>query len=654
MSNILNLKRVKFFAIIVLAVALLATFGMVAVQKASANAHCSITSTLRVGSTGAQVACLQTAVGVSADGKFGPRTATAVMAWQSSVGLTADGVFGPRSLSAWMGSGSVSGNFPAGCNSAAGFSVITGLACTAIPGASGPCTGGALFHSATGASCTAGGTAPSGLTGGAGSITVDDLSTYSGEEVGEGQKDVKVLAFEVEADDESDVDVSSIKVELVQTDGDSSDDITDYIDTVSVWMGSTKVGEADASDFNENSDVYTKSISLNGAIVRAGATKVFVVAVSALNNLDSGDIDDDDFVADVLNVRFQDAEGVVTTEDTSGESLDKAFDFADFATANDVELEADLTNNNPSEGVVIGDSSDETEVLMLSYEFTADGSDINLESLEFDFTSDGADTDEVASELTLKWGSESKTESVPDVNGTNDHIAFDDLDIDIDEGDSMIFTVWATIKDVDGAPLVNGDTFTVALDVSETEATDESGEDLAGNDLTGSADGEIQHIFTEAPEVTYVSSSIVAVPNGDDPSESATATLVVKVKALGGTIYLNGDDETTAAKEGLGVAAVGADTLSAYDFVTSGDYTIFNSGADNEYYKITENKTMTITITATILQAAAATKLGGIALDEVLFGTDITDDTSRSANTMDWSDLLDSLKSGKITLVGAA
>ena len=58
MSNILNLKGVKFFAIVLLAVAVLATFGMVAVEKASAD--CTVVPTVKVGSTGVSVQCVQT------------------------------------------------------------------------------------------------------------------------------------------------------------------------------------------------------------------------------------------------------------------------------------------------------------------------------------------------------------------------------------------------------------------------------------------------------------------------------------------------------------------------------------------------------------------------------------------------------------------
>ncbi len=151
----------KLFAIILLAVAVLATFGMVAVQTASAD--CSITTTLRVGSKGEEVKCLQMAVGVTADGSFGPKTRAAVVAWQKSLGLSADGVFGPKSRAVWIAAGgTVSASFaPAGCTSASGYSPTLGLAgglCYAV-GATPPvpatgCQPGWLFNPTTGVSCS--------------------------------------------------------------------------------------------------------------------------------------------------------------------------------------------------------------------------------------------------------------------------------------------------------------------------------------------------------------------------------------------------------------------------------------------------------------------------------------------------------------------
>lgn len=53
---------------------------------------------LKVGSSGELVKQLQTKLGLTADGAFGPGTEKAVKDWQAANGLTADGIVGPATL----------------------------------------------------------------------------------------------------------------------------------------------------------------------------------------------------------------------------------------------------------------------------------------------------------------------------------------------------------------------------------------------------------------------------------------------------------------------------------------------------------------------------------------------------------------------------
>ena len=57
-------------------------------------------STVKKGSKGETVKAVQRALGISADGDFGPGTEAAVIAWQKSRGLVPDGIVGKATLAA--------------------------------------------------------------------------------------------------------------------------------------------------------------------------------------------------------------------------------------------------------------------------------------------------------------------------------------------------------------------------------------------------------------------------------------------------------------------------------------------------------------------------------------------------------------------------
>lgn len=61
---------------------------------------------LKFGSRGADVKAVQRALGITADGVFGPQTRAAVRAFQARRGLLVDGVVGPKTRAALFGSGS--------------------------------------------------------------------------------------------------------------------------------------------------------------------------------------------------------------------------------------------------------------------------------------------------------------------------------------------------------------------------------------------------------------------------------------------------------------------------------------------------------------------------------------------------------------------
>jgi len=613
MSNVLKSK--SLFGVM-LAVVMVVAFAFAATTFAYTH-----TVTLKLGSSGTQVAALQSALGMTVtDGVFGPATKAAVVAFQTTKGLSPDGVVG-AATGAKLAGGST------GCT---GFDPMTGKACgstSTVPG----CMAGYAFSSTTGAKCDGSTTGSTGsLTGGAGSITVTGLSTYSSEEVGEGEEAVKVMAFEIEADDESDVSVSSVKVEFFQGTAADSSKLDDYAESVSVFMGSKEVGSADVDAFNESSDVYSKSISLKDAVVKAGDTEKFYVAVTALNNLDSGDIDTDAWYTGVSSVRFQDADGVVTTEsvtldvdeETVDDEVEETFDFADFASAANVELKVALNSSdksiNEAHVINVDDVDDTDDVEVLSFTLEAKGtSDINVKEIPVLVTTTG-ETDEAAIVIEAKlWhdGKEVATEDVP----TGGAVTFQDLDINVGAGDKEKFKVTVSLQDTTGA-LDDGDTVKVELTATEVDAIDaedESGETLGAGDLTGTALGEAHATYDVGINVAFVSSKAV-MTNSDTATipDRGTFTIVFDVTAFDGDVYVDG----TAITDEAGGATY--QNIVVDGGVGTG---IIDSAADdaaNTTFLVEEGTTERFTVT---LDAAGTDAFASAALESVLYALSAVD-----------------------------
>src|SRR5215211_3024735 len=91
---------------------------------------------LRLHSRGPAVAAAQRALGVAADGEFGPMTRTAVLAFQRAHGLEADGIVGPVTSAALGASATGGGPAPAPATTRA-LQAKLGLA---VDGVYGPVT----------------------------------------------------------------------------------------------------------------------------------------------------------------------------------------------------------------------------------------------------------------------------------------------------------------------------------------------------------------------------------------------------------------------------------------------------------------------------------------------------------------------------------
>lgn len=558
------------------------------------------TMTLKVGSKGSQVAAMQSVVGATADGNFGPMTKAKVMSFQSMKGLVADGVVGPAT-------GAAIANASANCGNNGGSD----------NGSSGS----------------------SSLDGDFGTINdVTKLSAYNNEEVGEDESDVKVAGFEVEATNDGDIAVTAMKVTFTITNASGSDNLDDYADSVSIWMGSKKVGEVDADDFSEGaSGVWSRTIQTSNAIVRADETEKFYIAVDAVSSFDSGDIDSEVAVVDLNNIRFEDGSGVVTTESGVGDigSIDSTVDFVSFSAAANTELKFSKDSDSPVAGiVVVNDEDGKDDVLLLKGKMKLNGSsDLMIDELPFTITVGGGDElADIASDIILVLDGEEYTETAATTTGTTaGTITFDNLDFDMSAGDTVEFEIRANVFGTDDHG--EGDSLTASFtsdNRSAIDAEDEAGDQVSDSDKSGTAVGEALEIRSKGVEVTLVSTSENLV--GDNVS--ASFTLVFKVKAIGDDVYVG----TVANSSKYGIAV---ENSSGTATTVGVSHTISNSGGNGNStsttsggnWKINEDTSVTITIQSFAASASVAADAYRSSLSSLYWTDDDTDAVTTSDNS---------------------
>ena len=556
-----KLFKSKILLGVLVVVAMFAVVGFSSPSKAAAD--CSLGSvTLRVGSTGASVACLQAIVGATADGKFGPMTQAAVMAWQSGHGLVADGVVGPLTKAAM---GGVVVTPPAGALCPNGNTLASN--CLTAPGASSSalCPNGNTIAS----NCaTAPGGASGVLSGGAGSVESYQLvSSLSNEEVGEGLADVKVYGLEIEAGDSSDLSITAAKLVFDEGAAATASNFKDYADEVSVWMGSTKVGTVDSDKFTDD-NAWTYTVSLSGATIPAGTTGNLYVAISGVGNLDTADAGDT-WTLDVTSIRWVDASGTLIAEDPAVAA--RTFSFETTAVSADTEFKvySDDMSVNDAHVLDIHPTEATANLSILSFKVKIFGTqDVQLKDLPVLIDVTGQDqiyntSDDGMVEGLSLWmdGSEVSTVNMTtdcveevasscDAVSTSETYIFHDIDTWLKAGQTYHFLVKADISGLtDTGDVAAGHTIGAAFtetqqDSAGFDAEDETGTNLVVGDKNGAVTSTNSEVRDVGINVVLVGTPTAVKTTGDpNPaipiSDSGTFTITFDATAFGADMYVD-------------------------------------------------------------------------------------------------------------------
>lgn len=484
------------------------------------------------------------------DGKMGPLTTAKFQAFQASKGIAVDGIIGP----------------------------ITAAQLSACSGTTTPTT------PSTGSTT---------LNGGAGDLNISSTSVDTEDEVAEGTTE-KVLAFRAEAED-SDIQVTNMRVIVENNDAPTSNRRPDrYLSEIVIKMGNKTVGTIDPTDMTRDGNVYSRNVSLNGAIIEEGLAnrETFYVEFKALANIDSLDMQSASFSVDVENIRFVDGTGAIMTSSQSASV--SGITFTDPASQGDVRMRISL-GNTPEEGSVqVNEFSSTNNVNLLEFKLKAEGLDMTVEEIHVEMFSGTEDLCDIVSDVRLVRGSTTLADVSSIACSDSDIVEFELYDdMVIEEGDSETLKVVAKLFKQDGN-FNDGETLRAEFDAFIAE-------DDNGNAVTnsiGSANGYTQTLFVNGATITFVSSNSQAT-NQDNTSRDYT--IVFDVTAIGNDLQVN---RTLFNSTGVQYAFADGDTNATTGITATLSSTAsLNAGI----YTVSEGQTRRFTLTVNANASAGAT-----------------------------------------------
>jgi hypothetical protein len=507
-----------------------------------------------------------------------------------------------------------------------------------------------------------------GLQGAAGSANTTITTVDTDTTVKQGSS-AKVLGFKVEATD-SDLNVSNIKVTLVNNDLASSNRLTRYAGKVTVYMNGTAVGTANVADFTRNNDnSYTKSIALTNAIVKMGSGNkaTFHVGIDALTNLDSGDANTNNWYIGASEIRYNDATGVTLTDGSTVTinaagtlitgPLVKNFSFQKLNVSGDVKLTLTSGSANPvAQNVKVSETSQTKGVVLNELRLKAEGSPITFNNVQVQLNG-SLDLGTMANTLYFMKGSQQlgsvSMTALVKADGTAVALAAStspmtdtytiklDSDYTIAQDNTDTFQIVADLnkEKVNGTVLAyaQGSSITASIPTLANGAgfnpTDVNGDKVTTN-LAGSSIGNMQTLYTQGIQASGFSKiSLGSANDGTSNKPSGTTyTYSYHLKAFGNTYYI----PKTAVQTTLGTNGLSFDVLKAGSIVTTGVSVVPGSitssantvtnGSGTQFFVVNDGEDQTFTVSITLDPMASGTpgmysiqlNSAGYSIDETL------------------------------------
>lgn len=529
----------------------------------SSSAACTFTRALTVGSEGEDVKCLQAYLtpmyftnAAGATGYFGPVTAAAVAAWQTANGVTpAAGYFGSVSQAKYNALMAATPSTDDSDDSDSDTS-------------SGDLSGEASLEN----------------------FEIDDADES---DVEEGDEEIAVAEVTVEFTD-GDAEISRLDLAFTDSEGTDSD-AWDVFQSFALLVDGEVVAEESASDEDDylgDEDLGVIRFADLDIVGMEDEEVVITVAATINSNLEAAELGEWD--VDGVAVRFFDADGVASTEDTAPVTDDTAtFNIEVEGAGDDLDLKSSA--NDIDSTTLALDENDSTEHEVFVFKLDADDSDgdVTLENVTIDLvlSSSTRDLNEVVKDVMIEIDGESF--SADDFDGTADTEAVDfDIngDVTIDAGEEVEVTVTVEFEDMDSASNLQGVTLTASVDTADIDAEGESGETvtIGGSDQ----DGNAQTLRSEGLvlDITSITETKSTKSVGSTDLDYGTFVFKFDVSAFGEDFYM--DEDADVVNFDLNIDGVASTTgyTATLDIADADD-------AATADWMISEGETVTLTLT---------------------------------------------------------
>lgn len=567
------------------------------------------TTTLRVGSKGEAVKAVQTCVGATADGSFGPMTKAKVMAWQATMGLTADGVFGNMSKAKAANGCTTTTTTTTETLCPNGMTLASN--CMTAPGSTTTTTGGA-----------------------AGLLTsVTKLSSYNSTKVIEGAKDVPVLGIQVTAKDAAQT-VDTLRVAFKNTNGSSNAKLFKYASEVSVWLDGKEIGRKPVTAFSDDAgDTYTYRFTGMTGVVQNGMKSTILVALTGASSMDSTDATNETWFVGAGTVHTGDADYLTAVspngryDDYGASSVSSSIDFQKAGGASsDQKYKVSTSASNPlAQTVQVSQTSDTSGQLLLAFDVKAENGAMKVQRLPITFSSviGAADAVTPNPEALVKTvrlyangveiANESITSGVSPVTVTFGNTT--KLGYAIASNATVKFEVKADLNDTENTGVASTDfdeADQIKADYTSTNVTNSTIEldNISGDTVSnrsGSAAGELMTLRSTGVQVTFGAMSSTGVPNNSGEILSRSVSIPVTIKAFNDTVYVDDVAENAATPTGTQALAFIFEDAAGATKTIANSVTFVSSNApiEGSGYRIDAGTEKTFTLTAIVTGTTA-------------------------------------------------